>query len=308
MTIHDQLLAFADTLALNGGQRLRVQQALNGLEGALGRDLGPTLGQVQRFVPQGSYERQTIIKPVDDHHTFDVDVILEGRWLDTDAFFASKLGPRETLRRLSVELRRHHNYSGKVKMKDRCVRVDFAGAFHLDLVPACPVFGRHDIPDKTNDTWVRTNPVEVNAWFRGVDKQHNGLTAVVCRLVREWKRSIYKKRGPSGLVLDVMVAQALYRARSVGSAEQALALAFHGISQSVESMANRLFASGPHLANPCMGNENLARTWNDGTFDGFRGHAAHATERARYASGEVHKSEALDVWSRLLGPRFAPRA
>ncbi|MBM4344849.1 MAG: hypothetical protein FJ100_15890 [Deltaproteobacteria bacterium] len=150
---------FDAAIQLNATQRERVAQAIHGLRRVVGASDGVVLDTVRELVPQGSFTRNTILKPLDDHHTFDVDLLAVGSWSAPNSWgLVTRLGAQTALRMLATELRRHHNYTGKVHQKARCVRVEFANQFHLDVVPAVESGGAMEIPDKATDAWVRTNP------------------------------------------------------------------------------------------------------------------------------------------------------
>lgn len=62
---------------------------------------------------------------------FDVDLIylLHG---------AGSLGAKEMFRMVVAELRGRYP---DLMVKDRCCRIDYAGEFHMDIIPACPELG-----------------------------------------------------------------------------------------------------------------------------------------------------------------------
>ena len=102
------------------------------------------------FYSQGSYSTNTGIKPKNDDE-FDVDAIL---LLELD----EENEPQDILKWIASRIKSHKEFEKSVKTKDRCVRIDYAGDFHVDIVPALPCEGVIKIPSKKENEWCKTNP------------------------------------------------------------------------------------------------------------------------------------------------------
>ena len=81
--------------------------------------------QVER---QGSYGLKTIIKPVKGGQEYDADVLL---YMNHDQDKA----PKDYIEELYNCFRGSNTYKDKAHRKTRCVNLDYAGDFHLDVVP-----------------------------------------------------------------------------------------------------------------------------------------------------------------------------
>ena len=90
--------------------------------------LSKNLDSYQRVERQGSYALGTIIKPVRDGQEYDADILL---YMTYDG---SK-EPKDFINALYNCLRSSGTYREKVHRKTRCVTLDYAGDFHLDIVP-----------------------------------------------------------------------------------------------------------------------------------------------------------------------------
>jgi hypothetical protein len=107
---------------------------------------------------QGSFLQKTMVKPMAGVE-FDVDLIclLHG---------TRSLGAKEMFRLVVSELK--GKYPDLV-VKDRCCRIDFAGEFHMDIIPACPELGmeagRILIPDRRLEQMLPSCPKLFAAWF-----------------------------------------------------------------------------------------------------------------------------------------------
>ena len=79
------------------------------------------------LIPQGSYAHKTIIKPLPGHD-FDVDALVPMR----EQFAAA---PCDYIPQLYAAFRSSGTYSLMVSRKTRCVTLQYANDFHVDLVP-----------------------------------------------------------------------------------------------------------------------------------------------------------------------------
>jgi hypothetical protein len=100
---------------------------------AVGRWLHDDDSPVQIFDPlihpQGSLLLKTTVKPV-DHTEFDLDLVCLLQ------LFGVK--PLTVYDLLLDRMRSHRRYAPIILPERRCIRIDYADAFHLDIVPAIP--------------------------------------------------------------------------------------------------------------------------------------------------------------------------
>lgn len=107
---------------------------------------------------QGSFLHKTMVKPMAGVE-FDVDLvcILHG---------ARSLGAKEMFRMVVAVLKGRYP---DLVVKDRCCRIDYAGEFHMDIIPACPELGvepsRILIPDRRLEQLLPSCPKLYAAWF-----------------------------------------------------------------------------------------------------------------------------------------------
>ena len=112
---------------------------------------------------QGSWRLGTTVRPI-GRDEFDIDLVLEMRRPPSDeaeSVYAS----------LAKHLEASHEYGGRVERRDRCVRIQYPGSFHLDVVPAVPHMARGNeailVPDRSNGrwSWRASNPRGYVRWF-----------------------------------------------------------------------------------------------------------------------------------------------
>jgi hypothetical protein len=112
--------------------------------------------------PQGSLRIGTTVRPL-GRDEYDLDLVCE---------LLAMLGlhdPVWVLDLVERRLRAHGTYGPMVERMNRCVRLNFAGQFHLDILPARPDGGLGStyllVPDRRLEDWKPSNPKGYAAWF-----------------------------------------------------------------------------------------------------------------------------------------------
>ena len=102
------------------------------------RYLERNLRGYQRIDRQGSLSLDTLIKPVRDDDEYDADIQIV---MNPNADWEAK----DYLQALNDTLAQNGNYADKISLRTRCVTLNFAGDFHLDVVPRINEVGTHFI-------------------------------------------------------------------------------------------------------------------------------------------------------------------
>lgn len=114
--------------------------------------------------PHGSVRILTTVKPIGKDE-FDLDIVIH---LTSNT--------PHTPQRIYTELKRcieayAKKYGLKVEPKNRCVRLVYAGDFHMDILPALQENvidqNRIKVPDRKLGDWVSSNPRGYSDWFIG---------------------------------------------------------------------------------------------------------------------------------------------
>ena len=122
---------FLKNISLDESKLNRIKSEHKSLRGALEADPIVNLALYETFL-QGSYVHGTAIRPFGKRTDFDVDVCCS---LDLNAVPVGTEEPRRLVRWLAMRLKKVEAYRGKVSTRPRCVRIDFPGEFHMDVVP-----------------------------------------------------------------------------------------------------------------------------------------------------------------------------
>lgn len=148
--------------------------------------------------PQGSYRHKTIIKPNKNNDQFDADVVLYLRTIEG-------WKPSDYIENLYSYFREDGNYKDIVGRKTRCMTIDYAGEFHLDIVPCIVKKGflfskdRFYVLNRIEDIEEETDGEGYAAWFTEQNsKTHSDNLIKSIRLfkyLRDIKRTFSAKSG-----------------------------------------------------------------------------------------------------------------
>ena len=161
--LNDILNRICEKLQLNQTRKERVETSYNALCNFITNS--EYLGQFEKldFYAQGSYSIQTTVKPKGGNE-FDLDFILEiyGEW--------KKENPLELLKELHRIFIDSDLYKDKVELKTRCIRINYADDFHIDILPSfpeglCTLDTKLKVPDKEIKDWTDSNPKGYAKWF-----------------------------------------------------------------------------------------------------------------------------------------------
>jgi hypothetical protein len=129
--------------------------------------LGAEESEVRQYQPdifaQGSLRLDTTVRPL-SHTEFDLDLVCLVQISD-------QVSPAAVYDLLLRRMRAHGTYDKIIVEMPRCIRLDYSGDFHLDIVPAVPDPACRPgetcmkIPDRPKRRWRDTNPKGYSGWF-----------------------------------------------------------------------------------------------------------------------------------------------
>ena len=245
--------------------------------GAVGEWLAAPASPLAHLAPyihaQGSMALQTTTKPR-THEEFDLDMVL----------MASAFGeePMQLYHLLLKRLDEHEVYRPMLQPMRRCIRLVYAGNFHLDVLPARADTLRGgtciEVPDRKDPMrWKPSNPLGYQRWFEGrahtvaellakrdqvplVPEAPAELKTVLQRVVQLVKRQRDIAFGdddaaPRSVVLTTLLAHQ-YRG------ERSLSKALVGILDHVAMLVND---ARPHrivVLNPTNPDEDFSEAWD----------------------------------------------
>lgn len=160
--IDDLLNRIAESLQLDDSRRLAAERSYSAVSDWISRDAGFFKEVPFDIYPQGSFRVGTTVKPYSGSE-FDLDIVihLAARYAGFD--------PMKTLNELERRLRESGTYASMVERKNRCIRLNYANEFHMDILP-----GFHEsiydhnrlmVPDRALKDWTASNPKGYAQWF-----------------------------------------------------------------------------------------------------------------------------------------------
>jgi hypothetical protein len=232
--------------------------------------------------PQGSMKIGTTVKPF-GRDEYDLDFVCEFR-VPVNMFQS----PLQLLKLLESRLREHEIYRSILEMKNRCIRLNYANEFHLDILPACPDLTVGGsclfVPDRRSVSWKHSNPKGYAHWFESrcelalkllmesrkvmMDKaepippqeaaDQKAILKQVVQLLKRWRDVRYQretKLAPISMVLTTMAAQAYGGERTVTEA----------LTSVLDNFVSLIASSKPrvYVLNPANPKEDLSERWDD---------------------------------------------
>lgn len=164
-TMHGQyletiLLGICDNLQLAPSLYTQATERYTTIAKTIQQD--PAFDQITlNMYPHGSFRLKTTVRPLSDDE-FDLDFVAE---LPSTAVMA----PHELYNHIVRILRTDGIHNNMVELKKRCVRVNYANDFHMDIMPGkliSPESKEIIVPDHELKGWYHhSNPVGFADWF-----------------------------------------------------------------------------------------------------------------------------------------------
>lgn len=112
--------------------------------------------------PHGSVKTRTTVKPFKkDEFDLDIALHLKTNW--------NNHTPEKIYSELKRRLQENAVYKEKMELKNRCIRLNYAGDFHMDILPGIQENEWDEdklrVPDRALGYWVSSNPRGYAKWF-----------------------------------------------------------------------------------------------------------------------------------------------
>ncbi len=248
------------------------------------------------LMAQGSYAHKTIIKPVAGHD-FDVDVLLP-------MHTRSDLQPSDYIAELYGALRSSGTYRDMTSRRTRCVTVQYANEFHIDLVPYLERDGSHWIVNRHENTYELSNPERFNEWLdeRNRDADLHLVPVIrVLKYLRDFKQTFSAK----SIILTTLIGNQVHSAHAVGdpSYYADLPTALMHIIGDLDAylQATPLL---PVILDPGGTGDDFAQRWDQDQYANFRARVHRYSEKITEAYLEEDEDTSLAGWQELFGSGF----
>ncbi len=287
MILRDAFKEFASSINLDETRSKRIQQAHYAVRDFLAADEEIAPFYYETFL-QGSYRLHTAVKPLADGD-FDVDVILSlnlRRSSDGLLYAGGAI-----IQWVADRLKQCENYKDRITVKNRCVRLDYAQGFHLDITPAhCSgdLAGTLLIPRD----WKESHPKEYKQWCKDRHQEFDEYFYDVVRMFKWWRNLHLGEAGhPKSILLTTLVGQ-----HFPTSGRDNLNKVFVAVLANLRDYLSPL-TSAPAVYNPSLPSELLSRNWSDQDFRAFKALLSDAAEVAAAALASKDEKESIELWN-----------
>jgi hypothetical protein len=288
-----------DEVNLNQTRLDRLQQSVDALENFLSEH--DIFGEIYLdSIPAGSWAHRTIICPVNDTDEFDADVLLYIKE-------RTDWQPKDYIQQLWSAFRSHETYKPLAQRKTRCVRIDYAGDFHIDVVPYLERYGSHYITNRREPedvgSFELSNPETFTEWIDERQRLTNGHFIKTIRLVK-YLRDFKNTFDCKSIILMTLLGNQVDQFATNQSSE-----IFTDVPTTLvtllEKLANWLPSTMPDILDPGGTGDNFSTRYKDDwNYDNFRTQIISYAERMRNAYEENSRAESMKEWQEIFGEQF----
>jgi hypothetical protein len=304
MKFVDAFQTFLDqTVNLDQPRLDRVQKDVDALEAYLAED--EVFGDLfLGLIPAGSWAHRTIIRPVQTNDLFDADVLLD--LVEQPSWLA-----KDYVGNLYTSLRESTIYRPLATRKKRCVRLDFPGDFHIDLVPYMERSGQNYITNRhepeDEGSFELSNPEAFTEWM---DTKHRATSGNFVKAVRLMKylRDFKDNFSCKSIILTTLLGN------EVNELEADLNPGLYSdVPSTFVTLLSRLAKSLP-LTMPAVldpggtGDNFTDRYRDDWDYENFRKWIIYYASKAQSALDERDRAASIELWRALFGEDFHPDA
>lgn len=264
-----------ENISVTDRQEENIKASLSNIEGNLKKtdnDLN-----VERTFTNGSYERDTIIRPLDDIDLF--AVLKKDLWKDE---YGNLPKPQNVLTRIKNYLNSLNDYKDKVKQDRPCVTIELSDK-NFDILPSfSQEGGGYLIPNYDLATWTFTYPEQLTTNLDNVHRLRNYKIKPVVKVVKYWNRE-NDKLVPSYHIEETAIN--IFQINSFTNFEQAIRLWFENAEFNLQSMK---FKSNDDY------NTAIKRVKK----------AKEKLNKAKKEYDEGNEGEAIKLWKEVFGKEF----
>lgn len=245
--------------------------------------------KVPTFWGQGSYAMRTTVNPLSGEYDVDDGVYLhnldadKGKWPSPEVVHKWIVGAVEGQTNDTID-------------KRTCVRVRYAGQYHVDL----PIYGEYReayyLAEKGEVGWHESDPKKLTEWFKEEIHAKGDQLRRLVRYLKAWTdfQSANNGEMPSGIFLTVLAAEEF-------SGDDRDDISF---SRTIRNIHCRVQAGQVNVWNPVDKSEDLEARLADGQRTAFRECIAALRDSADRSLQEESRKAACNTWREQFGPRF----
>ena len=253
------------------------------------------LSGYQKMERQGSYALGTLIKPVDNNDEYDADIQIV---MNPNPKWQAK----EYINEIHRTLKQNQNYADKLRLKTRCVTIDYADDFHLDVVPRVTIGGRHYVCNRTDNSFEETDGTGYRDWFNKKNRITTGNLKRVVRLLK-YLRDHKNNYTAKSILLTTLAGNTIRPSDEGTEAVSTVADTLVTVLTRMDDYLQR-HPYMPEIRNPVLLMENFNRHWDQTKYANFRKRVNSHAQTAEKAKSESSSEDAIKIWRKLFGESF----
>lgn len=267
---------------------------LNQRTSAVSEFLSQNLSLYEKTERQGSYALNTLIKPVETRE-YDVDLLV---FMTRDA--GKK--PREYINDVDACFQQHDAFPAKIRRKTRCICLDYADAFHVDVVPCITDGDTRFICNHDTDKFEPTDGIGYREWLSEKTRHTHGHLKPITQLLK-FLRDHKNNFSIKSILLTTLMGEHVYAYDKVGDA-------FRDVPTSLKTISNRIHdflqehASMPDICNPALPAERFTRHWTAAQYRNLREKFGIYNEKINAAFDATEHNTGVRKWRELFGDAF----
>lgn len=245
--------------------------------------------------PQGSYAHKTIIKPPPNKE-FDADILL---YLNEFPGWE----PKDYINNIYYLFKNNEIYKDIVSRHTRCVRLNYSGDFHIDIIPCIEIDSKYYIFNKRENVREETDGDGYANWFKNKNSIAGGKQLIKVTRLAKYLRNIKGTFSAKSILLTTLLGNQIYAAENSSD--------FSDIPTSLKTIFNRLDAYlqarpyMPRVENPVLSGEYFDRHWDQEKYANFRDKINCYTAKINSAYDEQQsRNESIKKWREIFGDKF----
>ena len=274
------------------------QRRLDRLETSVGAVSGYLRDQLhgyQKMEKQGSYALGTLIKPVDDNDEYDADIQIV---MNPNRSWK----PKDYANEVYKTLKNNQIYADKLRPKTRCTTVDYAGDFHLDVVPRVTIQGKHCVCNSVDNRFEETDGTGYRDWFNEKNRVTGGNLKRVVRLLK-YMRDHKNNYTAKSILLTTLAGNTIKSSDEGTEAVSTVADTLVTVLARMDEYLQQHLRM-PEIRNPVLLGETFNRHWDQAKYTNFRNRVHSHALNAKKARAESSSEQAIKVWQNLFGGNF----
>jgi hypothetical protein len=251
-------------------------------------------------IPAGSWAHRTIIRPVQENDEFDADILLSIKERDD-------WQPMDYIEELWSAFRSTSHYESLALRKTRCVRIDYANDFHIDVVPYLERRDTHYITNRSEPKgkgrFEASDPEAFTKWIDERQRVTNGNFIKTVRLIkylRDFKNTFECK----SIILLTLLGEQVNTIEA-GFFPERYADVPSTLVTLLGKLAQALPRTMPAILDPADTGENFSdrykENWN---YTNFRNRIIYYADQVKSALDEKNREASIEKWRRVFGDEF----